>query len=332
MMPTSFNRRQVLGLGALIAPFRVSSQRSSDGSARRIGVLWLGANSTNYGLGSREIYFRDRLGRRGWVEGRNLKIETRFVGEGERLTRDIEELLAMKVDVVVAMGSSIAIAAKAIPSSVPVVFLVFGDPERSGLIESFAHPGGNMTGIFMPTIAHAGKRLELLHEAVPGSTRIAVMKSQHVRSDLEFGLTEEAAMVLGVELVEMNVRSSADWEAAFLAATKSGATALTVLTASETANNLGSLAELCLAHRLPAIAGYVGFARLGGLMAYGANNSEGLNRAAYFVARILDGVRPADLPVERTDLYVLALNMKTAKELGLSFPKSLKNYANVVIS
>ncbi|MDM0047800.1 ABC transporter substrate-binding protein [Variovorax sp. J22R115] len=321
-----------MALPALFAPGGVSAQRTKAAASRRIGVLWLGAASTTFGPTSREVLLRDTLRQLGWVEGRNLAVETRYVGDGVDPVRSVQDLLATRVDALVAMGSPIALAARHVTGALPVVFVVFGDPVEFGLIDSLARPGGNLTGIYMPTAEHAGKRLALLRDAVPATTRIAVFNFADSRARVEARNTQAAAQKLGVQLVEMNLNGLADLDDAFLECKRAGATALTVLTEPRTSVHLGRVAEMSLAHRLPSVAGYAGFAWLGGFMAYGADGGEGIRRAASFVARILDGARPADLPVEQSTRYVLALNIKTARTLGVRFPRALVRYANVVIS
>lgn len=331
MTTTCWSRRRVLALSSLIAPLGVSAQRATKTNGR-IGVLWLGEKTSTFGPRSREVFFRDSLRQLGWVEGQNLAIDTRFVGDGLNISREVEGLLAMKVDVIVAMGSPIALAAKNMTSSVPVVFVVFGDPVEFKLIDSLPRPGRNLTGIYLPTADHAGKRLGLLHDAVLGSTRIAVLRFPPSQATRESRITAAAAAKLGVELIDLNVGSIADLESAFVVCKKSGAKALTILTEPRASTNLRRLADMSIAQKLPAIAGYDGFAWLGGFMSYGADGLEGIRRAAYFITKILDGARPADLPVEQSTKYVLALNVKTARKLGLSFPRALVQYANVVIS
>jgi putative ABC transport system substrate-binding protein len=327
-----WTRRSVLALPALFAPVGVSAQRTKEGASRRIGVLWLGTATTQFGPASREGLFRDSLRQLGWVEGRNLAIESRYVSDGVDPVRSVVELLAMKVDVVAAMASPLALAIRHVTGAVPIVFVVFGDPVEFGLIDSLARPGGHLTGIYMPTAEHAGKRLALLRDAVPGTKRIAVFNFADSRARLEARNTQVAAQKLGVQLVEMNVSTMADLDAAFIECKKAGATALTVLAEPRTSVHLGRVAEMSLAHRLPSVAGYAGFAWLGGFMAYGADGGEGIRRAGSFAARILDGARPADLPVEQSTRYVLALNIQTARKLGVRFPRALVRYANVVIS
>ncbi|MGJ7511513.1 ABC transporter substrate-binding protein [Variovorax sp. GT1P44] len=334
-MNSSISRRRVLELSTLIAPLGASAQKTSPSRSSRsprVGILWLGRPSTLFGPNSRELLFRTRLGQLGWSEGRDLTIESRFLGEGADVPGRVEEFLAMKVDVIVAMASPIAVAVKHMTSSVPVVFVAFGDPVDLGLIDSLARPGHNLTGVYMPTAEHAGKRLGLLHDAVPGSARIAVLDFLNPRARREFSITQAAAEKLGVQLIEVRLTDVDELDAAFLACKKEGASALSILADQRISINLRKLAGLSLAYRLPSIAGYTGYAWLGGFMAYGADGREGIERAAYFVARILDGARPADLPVEQTTKYLLALNARTAKRFGLSFPKPLVLYADFVVS
>ena len=331
MATSCFSRRRVLVLSSLLTPLGVCAQVTT-ATPSRIGVLWLGESTTKRGPLPRERYLRASLHQRGWSDGQNLKIDSRFVGDGANASREVEALLAAKVDLIVAMGSPLALAAKFMTSTVPIVFLVFGDPVDFRLIDSLARPGRNMTGIYLPTASHAGKRLDLLHRAVQSSSRIAVLKFRNSQADREFRITEAAATQLGVELIELEVGAIANLETAFIACKKTGAKALTILTEPRVSTNLSRFADMAAAQQLPAIAGYDGFAWLGGFMSYGADGLEGIKRVAYFVDRILKGTQPADLPVEQSTKYVLALNVKTAKMLGLSFPKDLVRYANVIIS
>lgn len=331
MRTASFSRRRLLALSSLICPLSWSAQRASKTDVR-IGVLWLGGKATAFGPRPRESLFNNSLRELGWNDGQNLTIDSRFVGDGANISTDVEELLAAKVEVIVAMGSPMALALRSMGLSVPTVFVVFGDPVEFGLIDSLARPGRNLTGIYLPTAPHAGKRLGLLHEAVAGSKRIAVLKFSNSQALREYRLTQSAAAKLGVDLVDLEVGAMADLESAFAACRKSGASAVTILTEPRISTNLRRLAEVSAAERLPAIAGYGGFAWLGGFMSYGADGLEGIKRAASLTARILNGAHPNDLPVEQSTKYVLALNVRVAKKLGLSFPKSLVQYASVLIS
>lgn len=320
-------QRRAFVFATLAAACGVAVAQANKPGSARIGILWMG-----YPTGAPRtpgVLFRNRLRQLGWEEGRNLTIEHRFVGDGETIPAAIEQLLAMKVQVIVAMGSPIAMALRNSP--VPVVFSVAGDPVSLGMIDSFGHPGHNMTGIYAPTVEHAGKRLSLLLDVVPGSTRIALL-SAPVRGGVEASNTETAAGKLGVQLIPVKPDAVEDLESGILACMRAGATALTILTAPRIRNALRHVAAMCLAHKLPSIAGYGEYARMGGLMSYGASADEAATRPAYFVARILSGTRPADLPVEQSLRYVLTLNNRTASALGISFPKPMLQYADQVIS
>ena len=276
--------------------------------------------------------FREHLRELGWVEGRNLAIESRFAGTGENLARQVEELVAMKVDVIVAMGTPVASAVRNITTSVPVVFSVAGDPVKAGLIESLARPGGNQTGIYALTEELGGKRLGLLHEAVPRSTRIAVLHSLNVTTSPEFDSMQVAAKSLNIELVPSGVRPGDGFEAAFSAAKNAGATALCLLTQTRMVTNLRRIALMSLEYRMPAMSGYSGFAALGGLIEYAADVTEVLRRQAQYVDKVLKGARPADLPIEQSTHFRLVVNMKTASALGLKLSNVLVQRADEVIN
>jgi putative tryptophan/tyrosine transport system substrate-binding protein len=322
----------VLGLAALLTPLGAQAQARHKANSPRIGIIWLGGlPPTPLPASSPVFRFRESLRELGWVEGRNLAIESRFAGTGENLARQVEDLVAINVDVIVAMGTPVASAARSITTSVPVVFSVAVDPVRAGLIESFARPGGNQTGIYMLTAELGGKRLALLHEAVPHSTRVAVLHSPNAIGTAEFDSMQAAAESLKIRLIPSEVRSGDGIEAAFSVAKSAGATALSVLTEPRMATNLRQIALLSLNHQWAAMSGYSNFAVLGGLMQYGANAAEALRRQAQYVDKVLKGARPADLPVEQSAHFSLVLNMKTAAALGLRMPSSLLQHADEVI-
>jgi len=327
-MDKRLSRRRVLELAALLAPWNATAQQTARTGKARIGVLWLGEV---HAPDSRKSFFDNSLRLHEGVAGRDVVIESRFARAVEQLPREVFALLSMKVDVIVAIGSPVAFAVSSLTNSIPIVFVVYGDPVELGLVDSLSHPGGNLTGIYLPTAEHAGKRLELLLNVAPQSSRIGVL-SYYSQVHLESRRTMAAAQRLGVQLVNVDLNSLIDLESAFHTFEKSGATALSILSDWQSGANLGPLADLSLSHKMPSISGYAHFARLGGLMAYGADPFEGLSRAAYLVSKVLSGAQPADLPVEQSTRYVLSLNKRTAKELGVSFPKSILQYADEVFS
>ena len=333
MVTAHLRRRRVFGLAALLAPPGAWAQAKDKDSSRRIGIIWLGGlPPTPLPESSLAFRFRVHLRELGWVEGRNLLIESRFAGTGENLARQVEELVAMRVDVIVAMGTPVASAVRSITTSVPVVFSVAGDPVKNGLIESLARPGGNQTGIYTLTAELGGKRLALLHEAVPRSTRIGVLYSVNATRSPEFVSMQVAAKSLNIELVPSEVRAGDGFEGAFSAAKNSGATAVCVLTEPRMVTNLRRIALLSLEYRMAAMSGYSGFAVLGGLIEYGADATEALRRQAQYVDKVLKGARPADLPVEQSTHFRLVVNTKTASALGLTLSNVLLQRADEVIN
>jgi len=274
------------------------------------------------------VRFRESLGELGYVEGQSIEIESRFVGDGTGLAQVIEDLINLRVAVIVAMSTPAAIAAKKSSTSIPVVFSIQGDPVGFGLVKSLAHPGGNLTGVYSLAPALTAKRLSLLREAVPRSADIAILGGG--RADLREAQT--AAKELKVQLVPLlQIVTADDIEPAFRAAKSAGATAMSVHLAPAISTNLRRVAELSLTNRLPAIAPFRGFAPLGGLMEYHAANTEELHRVAAYVDKVLKGAKPADLPVEQPTKFELVINLKTAKTLGLTIPETLLLRADEVI-
>ena len=317
----------MFGLAVLLVSQGVMGQVTKAKSPR-VGVIWLGGlPPTPLPPKSGAARFRDSLRELGWVEGKNVSIESRFAETGQNVSRQIEQLIEMKVDVLVAMSTNTAQAAKNMSTSVPVIFFIAGDPLEFGLVESLRRPGGNLTGIYSRVADTAGKRLAFLHEAAPLSTRIAVLGSSLRGS--EFKNMQAAAESLRVQLIPLEVRTLDNFAAAFEVAKRADATALSVLTNPLMSVNLRSVADLSLANRMPAIASFPAFAEAGGLMAYAASSVEGMRRTAAYVDRVLKGASPADIPVEQPSKFELLINLKTAKTLGI--PQSLVQRADEVI-
>lgn len=316
----------------LAVQLRAHAQQAGRAKAPRIGVMWLGRPpAPPLPPASPLLQFRESLHDLGYVEGRNIEVESRF-GSGQALFTQAVDLIQLRVDVIVAMSTAAAWAARSSTTAVPVVFAVAGDPVQFGLIKSLAHPGGNLTGTYALTAEHGAKRLGLLREAVPKATLIGMLWNPSDRlSAAEFSDAQAVARGLNVRLVPLDVRTADDIETAFRVAKKAGAGALSVLTSPPIAVNLRKVADLSLANRLPAIAAYPAFAAFGGLMGYGASGPEILRRTAAYVDKILRGAKPADLPVEQTRIFELAINLKTAKSLGLTIPQSLLLRADRVI-
>jgi ABC-type uncharacterized transport system substrate-binding protein len=269
----------------------------------------------------------------GYEEGRNITIEYRFAeGRPERLPGLAADLVRMKVDVIVTGQPPAAMAAKAATGTIPIVFTVAGDPVAEGFVSSLARPGGNMTGLASIAPALMGKQLELLREVVPGISRVAVLANpiNHGHPP-QLRQTEDAARALRLQLQILNAGSTAEIEAAFAAMRSHRASGLLVLRDPLFVAQRDRIAALAIESRLPAVHGVREEAAAGGLVAYGASNSEMLRRAATFVDRILKGATPADLPVEQPTTFELVINLKTARALGVTIPPSLLLRADQVI-
>jgi len=272
----------------------------------------------------------------GYVEGRNIVIEYRDAERKlERLPALAAELVALKVDVIVASGTLAALAAKQATRTLPIVFSPAGDPVGSGLVTSLARPGGNVTGLsaFAPELV--GKRLELLKQAVPGVSRVAVLWQpgafgERTEKDI-LKRAEVAGRDLHLPLQFVEARGPADFARAFSDMSIARADALTVLASNMFVSERRRLVDLAAAKRLPAVYSARELVDAGGLMSYGANLADLNRRAATYVDRILKGTKPADLPVEQPAKFELILNLKTAKALGLTIPQSVLGRADEVI-
>jgi ABC-type uncharacterized transport system substrate-binding protein len=279
--------------------------------------------------------FRQGLRELGYIEGQNLVIEWRFAeGRLERLPELAAELVQLPVDVlVVAGGDPVIRAAQQATHTLPIVFAGQSDPVGAGSIASLAQPSGNLTGLDTFSVELYGKRLELLKELVPQVARIAVLANPNnpatARAVRE---VQRAAQALGVQLHIIEVRSPDAFEHAFAAITRAGVDALLVLTDPLTLErHVSAIVALARQTRLPAMYPWKSYVEAGGLMVYGASLPDIHRRTAYYVDRILRGTKPADLPVEQPTAFELVINLKTAKELGLTIPPLLLFQATEVI-
>ena len=277
--------------------------------------------------------FRQGLRDLGWFEGKNISIEYRYAeGKIVRLPELATDLVRLKVDVIVTTVSPDALAAKSATTAIPIVMATAGDVVALGLVESLARPGGNITGLSQTAGQLHGKRLELLKEMVPKSSRVAVLWSPlNDSAQLTWKEIQLAARKLGVQLHALEVRSANDFDQAFEAATRARASALFIIPDPIFDTDLKRIAGLAAKSRLPSIYHLTEFAGAGGLMTYGPDRGDMFRRAATFVDKILKGTKPADLPVEQPTKFELVLNMKTAKALGLTIPPSIMVRATKVI-
>jgi putative tryptophan/tyrosine transport system substrate-binding protein len=276
--------------------------------------------------------FRNALRELGYLEGQNLAITYRWAdGRLDRLPELAAELLANGVDVIVAIGPAVW-AAKRATTTVPIVIAFSGDPVGNGVVSNLARPGGNITGFSYMSTDLAAKRLELITQALPNSTRIAVLYNPgEPATVLEMQQTKAAARAIGVTLQPLAVGHPDDLERAFAAAVRERTDALIVFTHGFAVLNRQRIIEQAARHRLPAMYGWRNFVDDGGLMSYGPNIRLIIRRAAIYVDRIVKGEKPGDLPVEQPARLELVLNLKTAKVLGLELPPTWLARADEVI-
>ena len=315
-----------LALGALAAPIIGGAQQV--GKVYRVGVLSPGAST----LGPLEA-FRDGLRDLGYVDGRTVVIEWRFAdGKNERLPTLADELVRLKVDVIFAVNTPAAWAAKKATTTIPIVIARLADPEKTGLVTSIARPGGNITGLSSIAEEVATKRLELLKQALPRVSRVAMLFNADNPGHLTVVReTERASTQLGLQLQTLGVRGPSDLPGAFEAAARGRAGALFVMDDVRISLLKVPILDQAAIHSLPVAAQYKEFAEAGALLAFAHNVSEEYRQAAHYVDRILRGAKPADLPIEQPTKFELIINLKAAKALGLTIPPSLLGRADEVI-
>lgn len=320
------NRKIIICLltAALLSPVPfVEAQQAR--KVPRIGIL---ANVQS----SASDAFQQGLRDLGYVEGQNLIIERRYAeGKLNRLPDLAAELERLKVDVIVSVGLTTRYAAKSV-KTIPVVMGYSGDPVEAGIVASLAQPGGNVTGMTFFAAELAGKRLEILKEAIPGVLRVAVLANPgHPGEQRELRESQVTAKSLAIALQYLTVRSPTDFNEAFGAISREHSQAVVTFPDALTMRYRKEIAEFSSKRRLPSIAGWAEFVEAGGLMSYGPNLLESYRRVAVFVDKILKGAKPAALPVEQPMKFELVINLKTAKQLGLTIPPEVLMRANKVI-
>jgi putative tryptophan/tyrosine transport system substrate-binding protein len=316
-------------LGGAAAAWPLAARAQSRGKVFRIGFVGLPMADS---LPKRPEAFRAGLRDLGYQEGRDIIIEFRWAdGQYDRLPALFADLVRRDVDVIVTHGTPGILAAKQATATIPVVMASSGDAEASGLVESLARPGGNVTGLTFFNPELAAKRLELLKETLPGLTEVGVLlnPANPVNEPIvpTIKLTVQA---LRLEVHPFGVRGPAEFEGAFAAMAARGVGALVVIDDATLIANAPAVAKLALQQRLPS-SGWPDFAVDGGLIAYGVNFPDMFRRAATYVDKILKGAKPADLPVERSTKFETIVNLKTAKALGLTLPTSILLRADEVI-
>jgi putative ABC transport system substrate-binding protein len=321
-------RRSFLGTlagGLLAAPVAAEGQQ-----APRVAVGWLAPDARPLAIAS----FRQMLKELGWVEGQSLVIEQRYGrGAASRYGELAAELVRLRADVLVTDGSATTRAAQRATSTIPVVFLV-GDPVAQGFVASLSRPGGNLTGVAIITGDLNPKRIQLLKEAVPSLTRLAVLEDGSVPSGTPgtWPAIESASRQEGLQLMPpLDVRRPDDLDGAFAHAVKERAGGILVLPSAFFSSHSARIVRLAARARLPAVFEHEEFAEPGGLLSYGPSHRHMFRRLAAYVDKILKGAKPTDLPIEQPTKFDLVINLKTAKALGLTIPPSLLQRADQVI-
>jgi len=315
----------ILGIVLLVHGLPAEAQQA--GKMPRIGYLVVGSE-----VGQVPEAFLQGLRDLGYVEGKNIIIEYR--GDPQRREDRLPELAAdlvrLKVDVIVALSPPAAHAAMNATNTIPIVIRSTGDPVQAGFVTSLARPGGNITGVTSISSELYGKRLELLKEVTPRLSRVAVLHNPD-RSASDFKRMQSAARSLDLQLQSLEVRASNDFENAFKAAVKARAQALITIRTPLINNQRKVIAQLAIKSRLPAIYDERQYVEADGLMSYGTNLADLQRHAAVFVDKILKGRKPADLPVEQPTKFELVINLKTAKQIGLTIPPNVLARADKVI-
>jgi|ERR1700694_4679640 putative ABC transport system substrate-binding protein len=322
-------REFIILVGGVALTCPVSGHAQQLGKVPIIGFL--GANSAAAQSNWTSIFVK-RLGELGWIEGRTVAIEYRWVeGHFDRAPGLVGELLRQKVDVILTHGTPNVVASKQATSEIPIVFALTGDPVGNGLVASLAHPGGNVTGMSIQSSDLGGKRVELLREMVPGLATLGfLLDPANTNTPLELREVETACRRVGLQLETTHVRQPDDIGDA-IQALKSRAQALYVPQDPLLNSNRDRLNSMARAARLATLYSTREGVTAGGLMAYGPNLADNFRRAAEIVDKILRGAKPADIPVEQPTKFSLVINLKTAKTLGLTVPPTLLAAADDVI-
>lgn len=314
----SSRRAFLVSVAALVAPLEALAQRRN--AMPRVGVI---AQDIQPGLLET---LRDELQRLGYVEGKSVVTDVRNAeGRNDRLSPLVAELLRLNVDVIVAVNTPAAKAAQNATKSVPIVIMRVADPVKSGLVRSLARPGENVTGVsFMPDVLGA-KAIEALSQTLPALSRVAAFyKADNPGALLVVTETERrSAELLRVRFDRLPIRDPSDFPDAFAAAARAGAQAAFVMDDGAMTNMRGPFLKHASQRSLPVASIYRDFAEAGGLFAYGPNLDHVYRRAAHYVARVLSGTKPSELPVEQADTIHFVINLKTAKTLGLTIPPFL---------
>jgi putative tryptophan/tyrosine transport system substrate-binding protein len=332
-MGADMRRRKFITLlgGAATWPFAARAQHPE--RMRRIGALGGGAGADDPDTQAQMAAFLQGLQQLGWNDGRNLRIDyRRGLGNPDNIRKYAVELAALAPDVILSSGTATLAPLLQATRTVPIVFVNVADPVGAGFVDSLARPGGNATGFIQFEYSLSAKWLELLKEIAPGVTRAAVLRDPAITSGIgQFAVIQSVAPSVGVEVSAINVRDAGEIERSVSALARSPNGGLILTASALAARHRELIIALAARHKLPAVyfRGY--YVTTGGLISYGPDIVDQYRRAAAYVDRILKGAKPADLPVQAPTKYELAINLKTAKALGLTLPSALLARADMVI-
>lgn len=318
------------GVAAMLLALSVPVHAQQPPKLAKIG--WLGSRSAESPDAGRQLFLRN-LAELGYVESKNIVFEYRSAdNKMERVSAVADELVRLKVDVLVTSATAAAIAAKNATRTIPIVFLSSGDPVALGLVDSLARPGGNMTGFTTIAPVLAGKRLELLKETIPKLSRVAVLWDPKNEGNVQLWRESQlAARELGLQLHSMEVSSSEKYESAFREAIKARCAALIMASSPLASSNRKQIMDLAAKNRMPAVYPREDYVQGGGLMSYGPQRAEPYGRLALMVDKILKGSYPANIPVEQPTKFQLVINLNTAKQIGLMIPPNVLSRVDSVI-
>jgi putative ABC transport system substrate-binding protein len=316
-------RAFIVAVAGLLGPVSGAAQTP----VLHLGILLFGTPDTDPNLTA----FRQGLAALGYVEARNLAIQYRYAaGQGEKLRDLATELVALKPDVILALGGDVAPFVRAATTSIPIVAVVSNDPLQSGLVASLARPTGNVTGCTFVSSDLAAKRLQLLKDMAPRVSRVGILwNPDHV--DPEYRETQRASKDLGVQLQSLEVRSIGDFSVAFTAAIDGRAEAVVAVSSRLMTSNRQRIIDFTNEHRLVLASGWGPWAKEGALFSYGPDLDTITRRAAHYVDRIFRGAKPADLPIEQPTKFDLTINLRTARALGLTVPPGVLARADEII-
>jgi len=322
-------RRRLLIVTSLLATVPKSILAQKTATIPRIGLLWIASESDSIVLTA----FLEGLRALGYVDGMNIQIDKHsLVDRYDRLTEAADRLTIQKIDIIVSYGSTATLAARKATSTIPIIMVTGADPVKLGLVATLSKPGGNVTGVTLIQSDLRGKRLEILHEIVPSIRRIGFLFNPESAAEAAaMTASVAAARSLDLELVQIEIRVPGEIDIVISGASRRGVGALLVNPSTMFAAHREQIVTAIAATRLPAIYENEDFTKVGGLVSYGPNRSDGVHRAAVYVDKILKGAKPGDLPVEQPTTLQLVINLKAANALGLTIPQSLLVRADEVM-